>query len=166
MRCGEGFIICYSITDRYYQNYDHYPQQQEAMIIPFPFAGTASTRRWSTATWSPRCAPPKRSPSSSSPTRWGGGERWWSRRICRWLPPTMTSSWPTMQWWFLVVRVYHCACGKCLQHVREVSGYKIGWFFGKVPNGGQGVIFNPKIYIADLGNFERGLLSMKLIKDE
>ena len=44
----------------------------------------------------------------------GGGWRWWWRRIGRWLPPTMRSSWPTMQWWFLVVRVYHCACGRCL----------------------------------------------------
>ena len=29
---------------------------------------------------------------------------------------------------------------------------------------GWGVIFNPKICIADFGNFKQGLLSMKLIK--
>ena len=29
---------------------------------------------------------------------------------------------------------------------------------------GGGVIFNPKIYIADFGNFKQGFLSMKLIK--
>ena len=28
---------------------------------------------------------------------------------------------------------------------------------------GRGVIFNPKIYIADFGNFKQGFLSMKLI---
>ena len=33
--------------------------------------------------------------------------------------------------------------------------------FGKVPKGGG--IFNPKIYVADFGNFKQGFLSMKLI---
>ena len=30
--------------------------------------------------------------------------------------------------------------------------------------GGGGGIFNPKIYVADFGNFKQGFLSMKLIK--
>ena len=48
------------------------------------------------------------------------------------------------------------------------------WTEGRVrlPNGmnfqksakGGGVIFNPKIYIADFGNFKRGFLSMKFVK--
>ena len=29
---------------------------------------------------------------------------------------------------------------------------------------GGGVIFNPKVYIADFGNFKQGFLSMKMIK--
>ena len=32
--------------------------------------------------------------------------------------------------------------------------YQNGWIFGKVPNGGTGIIFNPKIYVADFGNFK------------
>ena len=35
--------------------------------------------------------------------------------------------------------------------LREGSCYQIGWIFGKVPKGGG--TFNPKIYIADFGNF-------------
>ena len=35
--------------------------------------------------------------------------------------------------------------------------------FWKSSKGG-GVIFNPKIYVADFGNFKQGFLSMKLIK--
>ena len=31
---------------------------------------------------------------------------------------------------------------------------------------GGGVIFNPKIYVADFGNFKQGFLSMKLIQKE
>ena len=31
--------------------------------------------------------------------------------------------------------------------IRERSGYQIGWISGKVPKGGGGVIFNPKIYV-------------------
>ena len=30
---------------------------------------------------------------------------------------------------------------------------------------GWGVIFNPKIYVADFGNFKQGFLSMKLIQE-
>ena len=30
----------------------------------------------------------------------------------------------------------------------------------------RGVIFNPKIYVADFGNFKQGFLSMKLIQKE
>ena len=37
--------------------------------------------------------------------------------------------------------------------IRERSGYQIGWISGKVPKGG-GVIFNPKIYVADFGTFK------------
>ena len=52
--------------------------------------------------------------------------------------------------------------------VREGSGYQIGSIFGKVPKGGRweggGFIFNPKIYIANFGNFKQGFLSTKLIK--
>ena len=40
--------------------------------------------------------------------------------------------------------------------------YQTGWIFGKVPKGG--VIFNPKIYVADIGNPKQGFLSMKLIQ--
>ena len=35
--------------------------------------------------------------------------------------------------------------------------------FRKSSKGG-GVIFNPKIYVADFGNFKQGFLSMKMIK--
>ena len=38
--------------------------------------------------------------------------------------------------------------------------------FWTSPKGGGGVIFNPKIYVADFGNFKQGLLSMKLIQGE
>ena len=37
--------------------------------------------------------------------------------------------------------------------VRDGSRYQIGWIFEKVPKGGGG-IFNPKIYVADFGNFK------------
>ena len=37
-------------------------------------------------------------------------------------------------------------------------------FWKSAKGGGGGVIFNPKIYIADFGNFKQGFLSMKLIK--
>ena len=43
--------------------------------------------------------------------------------------------------------------------VREGSRYQIGWIFGKVPKGGGGVIFNPKIYVTDFGNFKQGFLT-------
>ena len=36
--------------------------------------------------------------------------------------------------------------------------------FWKSAKGGGEVIFNPKSYIADFGNFKQGFLSMKLIK--
>ena len=47
--------------------------------------------------------------------------------------------------------------------LEEETSYQIGWFFGKVPKGGV-VIFNPKIYVADFGNFKQGFLSMKSIQ--
>ena len=33
-----------------------------------------------------------------------------------------------------------------------------------MPKGGEEVIFNPKIYVADFGNFKKGFLGMKLIQ--
>ena len=39
---------------------------------------------------------------------------------------------------------------------------KLDVFFGKVPKG-WGIIFNPKNYVADFGNFKQGFLSMQLI---
>ena len=30
---------------------------------------------------------------------------------------------------------------------------------------GRGIIFNPKIYVADFGNFKQGFMSMKLIQN-
>ena len=30
--------------------------------------------------------------------------------------------------------------------------------------GGRGVVFDPKIYVADFGNFKQGFLSMELIQ--
>ena len=62
-----------------------------------------------------------------------------------------------------------CGTNFCRQHclnlskVREGWRYQIGWIFRKVPKGGR-VIFNPKIYVADFGNFKQGFLSMKLIQ--
>ena len=41
----------------------------------------------------------------------------------------------------------------------------LGWIFRKVPKGGRGVIFNPKIYVAYFGNFNHGLLIMELIRN-
>ena len=48
------------------------------------------------------------------------------------------------------------------------------WYKGRIPLTNQmnfwksskkgGVIFNPKIYLADFGNFKQAFLSMKLIK--
>ena len=43
--------------------------------------------------------------------------------------------------------------------LREGSCYQIGRVFGKVPKGGGGVIFNPKIYVADFENFKQGFLA-------
>ena len=37
-------------------------------------------------------------------------------------------------------------------------------FLEKLERGKGGVIFNPKIYVADFGNFKQGFLSMKLIQ--
>ena len=34
----------------------------------------------------------------------------------------------------------------------------------KSSKGGGAVIFNPKIYVADFGNFKQGFMSMKLIQ--
>ena len=39
-------------------------------------------------------------------------------------------------------------------------------FLEKFQRGRGGVIFNPKIYVADFGNFKQGFLSMKLIQKE
>ena len=53
--------------------------------------------------------------------------------------------------------------GYFLARVRGGPRYQMGQIFGKFPRGG-GVIFNPKIYIADFGNLKRAFLSMKLIQ--
>ena len=45
------------------------------------------------------------------------------------------------------------------------SATKSEEFLEKSQRGG-GVIFNPKIYVADFGNFKQGFLSMKLIQKE
>ena len=37
-------------------------------------------------------------------------------------------------------------------------------FWKSSKGGGGGIIFNPKIYVADFGNFKQGFLSIKLIK--
>ena len=47
---------------------------------------------------------------------------------------------------------YHPYIQLCL---RDGWRYQIGCFSGKVPEGGGGVIFNPKIYIADFGPLHR-----------
>ena len=44
------------------------------------------------------------------------------------------------------------------------DGTKTDEFSEKFQGEGKGVIFNPKIYIADFGNFKQGLLGMELIK--
>ena len=36
--------------------------------------------------------------------------------------------------------------------------------FSEKFQGGEGVIFNPKIYVADFGNFKQGFLSMKFMQ--
>ena len=59
---------------------------------------------------------------------------------------------------------YRNTLGSSSSTVREGSRYQIGWIFGKVPKGG-GAIFNPKIYIADFGNFKQCFLIMKLIQN-
>ena len=41
--------------------------------------------------------------------------------------------------------------------IRDGSGYQTRWNFWKLPKGGE-VIFNPKIYVADFGTFNRALL--------
>ena len=53
-----------------------------------------------------------------------------------------------------------------LGKIRDGWRYQIGRILGKVPRGaGEGeVIFTPKIYVADFGNFKQGFLSMKLIQ--
>ena len=52
-----------------------------------------------------------------------------------------------------------------MDKIREGSRYQIWLVFGKVPKVGRGVIFNPKIYVADFGNFKQGFLNMKLIQN-
>ena len=46
-----------------------------------------------------------------------------------------------------------------LTTVRVGSRYQSGWFFGKVPKAGRGVIFNPKNYMADFGTLNRAFLA-------
>ena len=60
---------------------------------------------------------------------------------------------------------YFCLslCWSSVFNLREGWLNQTGWFFGIVPKGG-GVIFNPKICVADFGNIKQGFLSMKLIQ--
>ena len=51
------------------------------------------------------------------------------------------------------------------QHLGKGPTTKSDEFLEKFPKGG-GVIFNPKIYVADFGNFKQGFLSMKLTQTE
>ena len=47
--------------------------------------------------------------------------------------------------------------------IRDRRRLQNGWIFGKVPKGG-GIIFNPKIYIADFGPLNRAFSAWKLYK--
>ena len=61
----------------------------------------------------------------------------------------------------------------CCHQTREDDILVDGWGRMAVPNRmhlwksskGEGVIFNPKIYISDFGNFKQGFLIMKLIQN-
>ena len=54
---------------------------------------------------------------------------------------------------------------ECTQPLGKGPATKSDEFLEKF-QGGRGVIFNPKIYTADFGNFRQGFLSMKLIQKE
>ena len=47
--------------------------------------------------------------------------------------------------------------------LRDGWRYQIGWIFGTFPKGR--IIFNPKIYIVDFGNFEQGFLIIKSMQN-
>ena len=49
------------------------------------------------------------------------------------------------------------------QSLWEGPGFQIGWISRKVSRGG--VIFNPKIFVADIGNFNQRFLTMKLTQN-
>ena len=46
---------------------------------------------------------------------------------------------------------------RLLRLLRDGWRYQIGWIFGKVPKGGGGGFFNPKIYIADFVPLKRAI---------
>ena len=49
--------------------------------------------------------------------------------------------------------------------IRDGWRHQNGWIFGKVPGeGGEGVIFNPKIYVADFGPLNRAFSAWKWYK--
>ena len=58
-----------------------------------------------------------------------------------------------------VFKLFDILLGKC-------PATKSDDFLEKLKKGGGGVIFDPKIYVADFGNFKQGFLSMKLTQKE
>ena len=103
--------------------------------------------------------------------REGGAVSWWSFDLLNSMIYDLKRS-VDLRWLF--DPVLHSSLGKggCTKP-DEFSEKSISLRGGSSPNrmnfwktakGGQGVIFNPKIYVADLGNFKQGFLSMKLIK--
>ena len=59
--------------------------------------------------------------------------------------------------WLSDNRVFALQSSFLLIAIRDGSGYQNWWIFGKLRKGG-GVIFNPKIYVADFGNFKYTVL--------
>ena len=53
---------------------------------------------------------------------------------------------------------------RIIQYIGKDGATNSDEFSEKFQRGWGGVIFNPKIYIADFGNFKQGFLSMKLIQ--
>ena len=75
----------------------------------------------------------------------------------------------------MALGVLHAVCHRNITEVRqadiaEILDYqtkgvaKSDEFSEKCQRGGGGVIFNPKICVADFGNFKQDFLSMKLIQ--
>ena len=76
------------------------------------------------------------------------------------LPLTFSMSWHQLEWFHISGGTFSCDCF----YLREGSRYLIGWIVKKSAKGWGVVIFNPKIYDANFGNFKQGFLSMKFIK--